>query len=261
VASPGSAGGRPNEAPLSADVQVRVLRRISLATLTLLALVVLLATCAPRAITSLAAAALPGCQYEVQLPAERMPLVALTIDDAPDPAGTPAILDTLRAYGARATFFVITDQIPDARLVMARIAEEGHEIGNHFTTDRASIALDSASFERDLEASGSTLHQYGSSKWARPGSGWYSPRMVRAMERSGYQCALGTVYPLDGTLAWPWLSSLYILAHVRSGGVIVLHDRGNRASRTARVLGEVLPALRARGYEVVTLSQLASAGR
>ena len=240
---------------------MRLLIRIGLATFAMLALVALIATFAPRAITGVASKALPGCLYEVPLAADRPPLVALTIDDAPDAAGTPAILDTLRAYGAHATFFVITDQIPQAESVMERVRQDGHETANHFTSDRATITLDSAEFERDLAASDSALRPYGVSKWARPGSGWYSLGMVRAMERSGYRCALGSVYPLDGTLAWPWLSARYILAHVRRGAVVVLHDRGNRAQRTARVLGQVLPELRARGYEVVTLSRLASAPR
>jgi len=230
-----------------------------LAALASLAVVMLIATCAPRAVTSLAAAVLPGCLYEVKLAAHRPPLVALTIDDAPDAAGTPAILDTLRAYGASATFFVITDQIPAAESVMERMTREGHEVGNHFTADRASIRLDSAAFQRDLEAADSALLPYAPRRWARPGSGWYSRRMVRTMERSGYRCALGGVYPLDGTLASSWLSSQYILAHVRPGAVVILHDRGKRSMRTAKVLGRVLPELQARGYEVVTLTQLVSA--
>jgi len=239
----------------------RVLSRIAVGIVAVVLLMVLVATCAPRIVTNVAAAVLPGCLYEVKLATPRPQLVALTIDDTPDAAGTPGILDTLRAYGAHATFFVITGQVPSAQAVMARITREGHEIGNHFTADRASIRLDSAGFARDLRAADSALRPYGPVPWARPGSGWYSSRMVRAIERSGQQCALGSVYPLDGTLGWGWLSRWYILAHVRPGAVIVLHDRGGRARRTAAVLGEVLPELRARGYEVVTLSRLASAGQ
>jgi peptidoglycan/xylan/chitin deacetylase (PgdA/CDA1 family) len=235
---------------------MRVLPRVALGMLSAFVVVVLIVTFAPRVVTDVAAAVIPGCLYEVKLASPQR--VALTIDDSPDAVGTAGILDTLRAYGAHATFFVITDQIPDAEVVMRRILQEGHEIGNHFTADLASIRPDSASFERDLHAADSALRPYGLVRWARPGSGWYSPRMVRAIERSGHQCALGTVYPLDGTLAWGWLSNRYILAHVRPGAVIVLHDRGRRARRTAQVLGEVLPKLRARGYEVVTLSRLTS---
>jgi peptidoglycan/xylan/chitin deacetylase (PgdA/CDA1 family) len=83
--------------------------------------------------------------------------------------------------------------------------------------------------------------------------------MVRTMRRAGYECALGSVYPLDASLGWPWLSERYILSHSRPGAIVVLHDRGARGERTATVLGRVLPALRERGYQIVTLSELTAA--
>jgi len=222
---------------------------------------ILLLTCAPRALTGAAAAVVPGCRYDVRVV---NPIVALTIDDAPDPGTTPAILDTLRAYGSRATFFIITSQLragtettPDP--LLTRMRREGHELGNHLTRDRSAIRLDSAAFAQDLAQADSVLRPYGPLRWARPGSGWYSRRMVRAMHRAGYECALGSVYPFDAGLGWPWLSERYILAHARPGAIIILHDRGTRGERTAAVLGQVLPALRARGYQVVTLSELAAA--
>src|SRR5262245_22761247 len=172
---------------------MRLTRRVAISALALAIVAVLIATCATRAVTTLAGAALPGCLYDVDVPAGRAPVVALTIDDSPDANGTPAILDTLRAYSAHATFFVITNQIPAAESVMQRVRSEGHEIGNHFTADRASIRLDSVAFERDLAAADSALRPYGPVQWVRPGSGWYSRRMVRSIERSGYRCALGSV--------------------------------------------------------------------
>jgi peptidoglycan/xylan/chitin deacetylase (PgdA/CDA1 family) len=205
----------------------------------------------------------PGCRYAFpDRSAQRTPLIALTIDDVPDAATTPAILDTLAANASRATFFVITSQLsatpgtPDPLLL--RIRDEGHEIGNHLTTDRPSIRLDSATFARDLAEADAQLRAYGSVRWLRPGSGWYSQRMVRTLQAAGYECALGSVYPLDAGLGWAWLSERYILAHVRPGAIIILHDRGARGRRTAKVLGRVLPALRALGYRVVTLSELAA---
>jgi endopolyphosphatase len=82
--------------------------------------------------------------------------------------------------------------------------------------------------------------------------------MLRTMRRAGYECALGTVYPMDAELGWPWLSERFILGRVRPGAIVILHDRASRGQRTARVLGRVLPELRARGYRVVTLSELAT---
>ena len=240
--------------------------RLLLAVGSVVGIPVLFMACAPRVLTGTAAALFPGCRYDVRIAdAQRHPLVALTIDDAPDAGTTPAILDTLRAYGARATFFVITNQVDAARNmpdpIVTRMLREGHEIGNHLTRDRPAVRLDSATFEQDLAQADSVLRRYGSVHWVRPGSGWYSRRMVRAMRRAGHECALGSVYPIDAGLGWPWLSARYILAHARPGAIIILHDRGIRGERTAAVLGEVLPALRARGYQTVTLSELVAAAR
>ena len=235
--------------------------RLLLAAASILGVPILVMLCAPRVLIAPLGALFPGCTYAVQSAvAHRDRLVALTIDDTPDPTTTPAILDTLRAYGSRATFFVITSQLrmagDTADPVLTRLRAEGHEVGNHFTHDRPAIRLDSATFERDLAHADSALRRYGPLRWARPSSGWYSQRMVRAMHRAGYASALGSVYPVDAGLGWPWLSERYILAHARPGAIIILHDRGNRGRRTAAVLGRVLPALRARGYHIVTLSEL-----
>ena len=245
-------------------VQVPIVRLpLSLAAAALAAALLILAACAPRAITGPAAVLLPGCLYEVRLAdARRRPKVALTIDDAPDPRTTPAVLDSLRRYGARATFFVIASQVDSATApLLARVRRDGHELGHHGTRDRAAFFLDSAAFADDVLRADSILRPFGVSKWARPGSGWYSGRMVRAYRRAGYSCALGSVYPLDAQLDWPWLSTRYILAHVRPGAVIILHDRGERGERTATILGGVLAELDRRGYEVVTLTELVTASR
>ena len=234
-------------------------RRLALVFLLALPLVALIAAALPpRPIAAVLSRLFPGCLYHVaDAQRDGRPLVALTIDDSPDSATTAAILDTLKAYGARATFFVITGQIARDSLVLRRMVAEGHEIGNHFTEDRPSILLDSVEFERDLAASDSALRPFAAPRWARPGAGWYSPRMARQMERAGYRCALASVYPVDTALPWVWFAERYIVAHVYPGAVVVMHDRGSRGQRTARVLGRVLGRLRGSGYEFVSLRELA----
>lgn len=65
----------------------------------------------------------PGCRA-----------IALTFDDGPDPTHTPAVLDRLRALRVRATFFVIGGKAEAHPDLVARIAEEGHEVGHHSYT-------------------------------------------------------------------------------------------------------------------------------
>jgi peptidoglycan/xylan/chitin deacetylase (PgdA/CDA1 family) len=199
------------------------------------------------------AARFPGCLYRVPM---RAPVVALTLDDGPDPVSTPLILSELRRYEARATFFLIAERVRGRDQLARRLVAESHEIGNHFTRDRASIRLDHDRFARDLEQAHEALAPFGPVRWARPGAGWYSQAMIATMAEQGYRCALGSVYPYDAAIPSADFSIRHILRNVRPGAILVLHDGGARGRRTARVLRTILPELKRRGFRVVTLSDL-----
>ena len=209
---------------------------------------------APRWLVPHVARRFPGCLYAVETSAAA---VALTIDDGPDPATTPDLLRELREHGAHATFFLISSQVADADSAVAAMVAEGHEIGNHLTRDEPSIALAPAAFDSALTVAGRTLSGFGSVRWARPGGGRYNRDMVATMERRGYRCALGSVYPYDVAIPSSRFSSAFLLAHARPGAIIVLHDRGARGRRTIDALHRALPVLQRLGLRVVTLSELA----
>jgi peptidoglycan/xylan/chitin deacetylase (PgdA/CDA1 family) len=116
--------------------------------------------------------------------------------------------------------------------------------------------LSPGAFEDDLLAADQVLARFGTVSWVRPGSGWYSREMIEIIERHGYRCALGSVYPYDATIPSRSFAAHFIRRNVRPGAVLVLHDGGGRGRRTAGVLREVLPELRRRGYRVVSLSEL-----
>ena len=208
---------------------------------------------APRWLVGRIAQRSPRCLYRVPT-AERV--VALTLDDGPDPAATAIILDVLRANGAHATFFVISDRIPGNENLVSRIVAEGHELGNHLTHEEPSIRLAPAEFEAAAREAGEVLRGFAPVRWLRPGSAWYDAAMLTTIERLGYRCALGSLYPYDSHIRSAPIASAYVLANVRPGAVIVLHEGGSRGPRTVRTLERVLPALTAEGYRVVTLSEL-----
>lgn len=198
----------------------------------------------------------PGCLYQVHT---HQRLVALTIDDGPDPASTPLILAELRRHHATATFFLITNRLRGQERLVRSLVGEGHELGNHFTQDRPSIGLEPRAFEADLLQAHRDLSTWGRLIWARPGSGWYSQAMIEVMQRHGYRCALGSVYPFDATIPSVTWAARHILRNVKPGAIVVLHDGRSRGQRTVRILAKVLPELRRRGYRVVSLSELAAA--
>lgn len=184
------------------------------------------------------------------------PMIALTIDDGPDPVTTPKILDTLKKHNAQATFFMIGNRITGNEPVVDRAIAENHEVANHMMNDEPSIYLHPEEFEQRLLASDETLSKFAKPKWFRPGSGWYNRQMLSTLSKHGYQTALGSVYPYDPHIPSSWFAAQSILWNVKPGSVIILHDSGNKGERTLATLQTILPKLAQQGYQVVTLSEL-----
>jgi peptidoglycan/xylan/chitin deacetylase (PgdA/CDA1 family) len=169
---------------------------------------------------------------------------------------TREILRVLRENDARATFFLISSRVPGNEALVATAVTEGHELGNHLTRDEASVRLAPAAFAAAVREADTVLQRFAPVRWLRPASGWYDDAMLDTIEREGHRCALGSIYPYDAHQPWVGVSAAYILANARPGAVIVLHEGGDRGRRTVEVLRHVLPELRARGYRIVTLSEL-----
>jgi peptidoglycan/xylan/chitin deacetylase (PgdA/CDA1 family) len=135
---------------------------------------------------------------------------------------------------------------------------ENHEIGNHLLRMEASIRLSPEEFERQLVESHKVLSHFSPIRWFRPGSGWYNDHMLKTLNKHGYQCVLGSVYPFDPQIRWSWFSTHYILGNAFPGSIIVLHDGGTFGKRTINTLSIVLPELKQRGFRILTLSNLMS---
>lgn len=212
---------------------------------------------APHWITSGLGTLAPNVLFSVPI---QEPVVALTLDDGPDPQTTKNILDVLEENNAQATFFLITDHVEGNEQLVEQIVKRGHELGNHSVKDEASIRLSSEEFEEKFLKADEILHHFTDVSWLRPGYGLFNQKMLAIVGSNGYQTALGSVHPLDPQIPWANFSAWYILQNVKPGSIIILHDRGDRGERTAAVLAEVLPELRRRGFQVVTLSQLTELG-
>jgi len=188
----------------------------------------------------------------------------LTFDDGPDssPGGTPAVLDALDSAGAKATFFLVGEQIGESPDLVAEILDRGHEVGvhgqRHFRHDRVPAAESVADIEAGCatlaEAAGSTLRFY------RPPYGKLTPSGVEACHRLGLEVAYWSTWGLD----WEPLSSERICRRVNrdldDGSVVLLHDSARYAVRpsaaeTARAIGGIAERASALGLDLVTLGQ------
>ncbi|MEJ2862038.1 polysaccharide deacetylase family protein [Actinomycetospora flava] len=186
----------------------------------------------------------------------RAPRFALTVDDGPDPATTPALLEVLARHGARATFFLLGERATEHPGLVARIAAAGHELGNHTWRDEPTWRLPLDEFAAKLADTQRALEEHGPVRWFRPGSGWPTARHLAITEGAGLRCVLGTAVAISGAGAGTAGSAARLDAVVRRGSVLVLHEGPGRAAVPGTV-DALLARTAARGLAAVTLSELA----
>ncbi|KAJ1331378.1 peptidoglycan-N-acetylglucosamine deacetylase [Microdochium nivale] len=253
---------------LPSKLRRRARRQRMTTLLALLALVLVLAVPfyviykPPQALIRYFARRWPDILWQVDTGSDKV--VALTIDDAPSEY-TEQILEVLEANTAHATFFVIGGQVSGREDQLASVVRAGNELGNHAMHDEPSRALTDAELTDQIEAVRENIrvayHAADSQhsippQYFRPGSGFFSDRMRRLIDALGYRMILGSVYPHDPQISYPWLNAQHILSMVRPGSIIICHDR---RGWTAPMLRKVLPELKRRGYRVVTVTELLKA--
>lgn len=88
---------------------------------------------------------------------ERM--VALTFDDGPNPKTTPMLLDILKKYNAKATFFILGQNIPGNEEIVKRMVAEGHEVANHSWSHPNFKTLSPEQIKQEVEQTQSALEK------------------------------------------------------------------------------------------------------
>lgn len=193
----------------------------------------------------------PGVLFHLD-PARR--IVALAIDDGPDPEGTPALLAALRGAGVRATMFVLGENAEASPELMAELQAEGHEIAAHFWRDEITALRGAAAIEDSLDRTLDALARAGARpRFARPGFGVPSRAAARAAARRGLTLVAGDLPALD-TLRLPDpLYRLYYRNVIQGGAILSFHDGRWRGARTARLVPALAHDLRRRGFRFVLL--------
>lgn len=188
-------------------------------------------------------------------------IIALTFDDGPDPTDTPAILDLLKLYDAKATFFVVGKRVELYPELARREIREGHEIANHTYSHRYfnKRILEHKIREEIGKAEQTIVHATGQKPTLfRPPGGFYSQNVVNASLESGYKVVMWSWH--QDTEDWniPGVGKIVkkVLGNARNGDIILFHDYVEGKTQTVDALKEILPQLKERGYHFVTVSQL-----
>ncbi|GAB1326182.1 polysaccharide deacetylase family protein [Streptomyces sennicomposti] len=174
----------------------------------------------------------------------------LTFDDGPNPEYTPHILDTLAKYDIRATFMVCGEMADWNRDLLARMADEGHVVGNHTWTHPLLTQLSRSEVRDEIESTSDVIEKaYGSRPlWFRAPYGAWNRTVFQLNADMGMEPLAWTVDSLD----WTTPGTGTIVRRVERGaapGVVVLsHDAGGDRTQTVRALRTYLPELLDKGY-------------
>jgi peptidoglycan/xylan/chitin deacetylase (PgdA/CDA1 family) len=190
--------------------------------------------------------------------------VALTFDDGPSPLYTGKILALLKEHQVKATFFVLGCKVERYPLVIKEMVREGHEVGNHTFDHPRLTQTPKPVCERELERTRLDLKLLGCScdrLLVRPPYSAYNDQLVSYLKHTSRKLVLWSLDSGD----WRGLDAGTIihnvLDRVKNGSIIVFHDSDEKdqADRrpTVEALKVILPALKARGYRLVTISELA----
>jgi peptidoglycan/xylan/chitin deacetylase (PgdA/CDA1 family) len=169
----------------------------------------------------------------------------------------------LKKYQAHGTFFVMGHRVEQYPGVVQALLKAGHEVGNHSFSHPRLTQIVQPSREQELERTAVDLDLLGcpqSQRLFRPPYSAYDDRLKAYLTHTHRRLVLWSLDSGD----WQGLAAPAIiknvLSRVRNGSIIIFHDSDEnaRADRhpTVEALSTILPALKAAGYRMVTVSEL-----
>jgi len=196
------------------------------------------------------------------------PVIALTYDDGPEPSETVQLLDVLAERGVRATFFVLSDRAEEHREIMARMLQDGHEIGLH-GVDHANLTTVPGreavrrlrTAKRRVEAvTGRPIRYY------RPTYGAVNLTAFVGARLLGMDVVIWSAWAQDWFDAPPQEVADRAVGALHPGAILLMHDVTDQAQSTdsrprptfsrADVARRVLDGAAAAGFQVLPAGEL-----
>jgi len=194
------------------------------------------------------------------------PKIGLTFDDGPDPVYTPMLLDLLKLYGVKATFFVVgsrAERFPD---LIERMRREGHEIGIHNYRHQSNWLLWPWTVRSQVERTASVIERLTGERPTLYRPPWGIVNIFDLWLLRRYRIVLWSVMSGDWTCSGPGDARRLadrILRKMSDGAIVLLHDCGETfgARRDAprymlEALKTVLDHCRDKNYDYVTVGEM-----
>ena len=179
-------------------------------------------------------------------------MVALTYDDGPS-IYTPRILKTLKENNSVATFFVVGNRVPMYSDTVKKAYGMGCEIGNHTYEHKILTRADAAGIRNQVSRTNVAVKKItGTAPIVMRPPGGAVNNMVKS--QTGMPMILWSIDTLDWRTRNAASTKTAVLDHVKDGDIVLMHDL---YEATANASTTIIPTLVERGYQLVTVSELA----
>lgn len=187
-------------------------------------------------------------------------VIALTFDDGPHPVYTPKILDILKKNNAKATFFIVGENVDKNKDILKRILSEGHEIGNHTFTHPNTHKIAISRLRKEISDTDKAIFNATGEhpKYFRSPGGFFDTEVVNLCNEFGYKFILWSWWQDTKDWRCPGVNKIVkqVLSRPHNGDIILFHDYVMGKSQTPQALEKVLPVLKEMGFEFVTIGNL-----
>ncbi len=188
-------------------------------------------------------------------------IIYLTFDDGPDKKFTCNLLDLLKEYNVKASFFVIAKFAEENQDIIKRMKKEGHLIGYHSFEHKNALWQSPRYMKHDFENSKKIFENLGVNiHYFRPPWGHFNIQTLICRKQYKFKTVLWNVMAEDwrGNAAWQEIAGK-LIERTGSGDIVCLHDgrgKNDAPSRTIEALKSVIPIWISKGYSFATVDEL-----
>jgi len=194
-----------------------------------------------------------GLTYQVNT---KQKVVALTFDDGPT-KNVEEILPLLKAYNAKATFFLIGNEIKKNPAEAKRIADAGQQIGNHSYSHNRMVFKSSSYIQEEIEKTDQLIRLAGYQGEIdfRPPNGKKLVGLPYYLNKHNRDTITWSLEP-DSYFSSSTDKVNYVKKNVKPGSIILIHPMYDKTGEEVKTIKGILQSLSNKGYKFVTVNEL-----
>ncbi len=182
--------------------------------------------------------------------------IYLSFDDGPHEIATAQVLDILKQYQIKATFFCVGENVNRFPLIMNRIVSEGHSIGNHTFNHLKGWSCPSKEYLKNVEMAEKSISTYTRTTLFRPPYGRIRKKQASEILKKGYKIIMWDIlsYDYDKSINIDYCLKM-ISQKTRNGSIVVFHDSLKSMAQTSQLLGKYIENMKKRGFDFKVIEQ------